>query len=1079
MSRTLGGGAILKYGVLGPLEVRDGERTIDLGSRKQRAVLALLLIHARRVVSVDALIDGLWGEAPPATAQGTLQAYISNLRKILEPERSRGEAPAVVVSQPPGYMIDVPEEDLDASLYESLAARGSALSGEGRFEKALKVLDDALALWRGPAYGDFTFEPFAREEIARLEELLMNVVENKVEAELALGRHRMLIGELRRWVEKEPLRERLRADLAIALYRDARQAEALATLREGREYLADELGIDPGPQLRDLEERMLNQDPALQWIAPPEQAMQVEDEQGLVGRRPELEVLSRAAQSARAGRGRILLIAGEPGIGKTALVEEFSEWDHGLKVRWGHCYEGEGAPPFWPWRQILEAVIESESPGAALDALGVRSADLVQLVPQLAPQEHETVREAAGDAEEARFRLYVAVASVLKAVAATHPLMIVLDDLHWSDSASLRLLDFVAKEIRRAHVLIVATYRDAEVEPDDPLGSVLASLARLPVVERVMLEGFDTDEVGSYIRSVIGSTPSGGLVEELHARTGGNPFFLSELLRLWQADGPEDERTQTIGGVPANIRDVILKRVGSLPPPTQRLLEQATVLGRLFDVEVLAALGETDEGETLDGMTPAVRSRLLIATDPLAGRYGFSHALVRDAIYEELMPGIRARLHLRAGEVLEELRGADPSQSADIAAHFSRATILGAADKAVNYGAMAADHAVSQLAYEDAEQQYRSALRSLERMRPGRERAVAELRLRQSLSNLLTLTRGYTSPEIAPTLERIRDLTDEVGDVRQRATALWASVTFYTALPDMNAALALSNALLQLAADSGDPSVEMLAHMARGRCGWQTGTLEEARHHLDLGVSLLDSIDQDFIVPMVAERDPETYCSNVLANVTWLQGDADEARAILEENLRRAKGHGHPLPHVTALGTCSLLGAYAGDASAVRPWIEELIEVSDRTGYPWYGLAGHALRGWAIASEDPAAGLAEMEDAVVALEASGSLFITGLVQPLFAERQLAADRPAEALRAVERGVALAEETGHRCYLAELYRIRGEALQATDPTDEEAIERALHKALEVARDQGAGAFESRIQQTLRNRAPEPSRVRSRP
>ena len=585
----------MQYSVLGPLEVRDGDRLVDLGSRKQRAVLALLLIHARRVLSVDALIDGLWGEAPPPTAQGTLQAYISNLRRILEPTRGRGQSPSVVVSQSPGYMIEVDPDDLDVSRFEALAARGRASLADGRFQEALEALDDALELWRGPAYGDFGFEPFAQEEIARLKELRLNAIEDKIEAELALGRHRMLIGELRRWVEKEPLRERLRGYLALTLYRDARQAEALAALREGREYLAEELGIDPGPQLRDLEDRLLRQDPTLQWMPSPAQATDATDQRGLVGRRPELEVLARAAQSARSGRGRVLLVAGDPGIGKTALIEEFSTWDHGLAVHWGSCYEGEGAPPFWPWRQILETVTAQASPAAVLEAAGVGASDLVQLVPQLASQAADVPQEAVGDPEEARFRLYVTVASVLSAIASGHPLLLVIDDIHWSDSASLRLLDFAAKQIRQACILIVATYRDVEVAPDHPLASALASIARLPNVERIMLDGLDLDEVNSYVHSVTGSAPSETLVEELHTRTGGNPFFLSELLHLWRdEDRSADDATEIAEGV----RKRMTAAEPALPtPPT-------------------ALIGRDRELRSVDHLLRGNRARLVTLTGP-------------------------------------------------------------------------------------------------------------------------------------------------------------------------------------------------------------------------------------------------------------------------------------------------------------------------------------------------------------------------------------------------------------------------------------------------------------------------------
>jgi DNA-binding SARP family transcriptional activator len=231
-------------------------------------VLAVLLLHANEVVSTDRLIDDLWGESPPESAANMLQGYVSHLRKMLEPGSHRGEH-EVLVSRPPGYVLQVQPDQVDAERFVRLTGEGRQLLKDGDAEAAADRLRAALALWRGGTLDDLAYEEFARADIDRLDELRLQTLEDLVDADLALGRHDRLVGELRELVERHPLRERLQAQLMAALYRCGRQAEALEVYRDARRALRDELGIEPGPVLRQLEQAILRQDPALGAPAPP------------------------------------------------------------------------------------------------------------------------------------------------------------------------------------------------------------------------------------------------------------------------------------------------------------------------------------------------------------------------------------------------------------------------------------------------------------------------------------------------------------------------------------------------------------------------------------------------------------------------------------------------------------------------------------------------------------------------------------------------------------------------------------------------------------------------------------------
>ncbi len=258
----------LDFRVLGPLQVASNGTVLPLGGTKQRAVLALLLLRANEVVSLDRLIDELWGESPPDSAANIVQGYVSHLRKTLEPGRERGKH-ELLVSRQPGYMLRIQRGQYDADRFVQLSAEGRRLLEEGDADSASERLRAALDLWRGPALADLAYESFARLEAERLEELRLVVLEDRIDADLVLGRNGVLVGELRELVAQYPLRERLRAQLMAALYRAGRQAEALEVYREGRVALRDELGIEPGPALRELERAILQHDPTLGAPAAP------------------------------------------------------------------------------------------------------------------------------------------------------------------------------------------------------------------------------------------------------------------------------------------------------------------------------------------------------------------------------------------------------------------------------------------------------------------------------------------------------------------------------------------------------------------------------------------------------------------------------------------------------------------------------------------------------------------------------------------------------------------------------------------------------------------------------------------
>jgi DNA-binding winged helix-turn-helix (wHTH) protein len=434
-----------------------------------------------------------------------------------------------------------------------------------------------------------------------------------------------------------------------------------------------------------------------------------------VGRARTLERLERALDAALAGRGGLVLLAGEPGIGKTRTAEEIARVarERGAEVAVGRCFEGEGAPAFWPWLQLLRELLAASDLERLRVALGADAAELAQLVPELRSRLPGLPPPAGLEGEQARFRLFDALTAFLRRRAQQGPLVLVLDDLHWADEASLLGLEFLAPELRSAALLVVATFRDVEVRRDHPLSKLLGALARVPACERIALRGLEPAEVAALVEAVAGLAPSAGLARTVHEMTEGNPFFVFELARLLGEAGAPAEDPGALA-LPQSVRDAIGRRLDALSPDCNELLRTASVLGRAFDVALLSRVADRTPDELLDPLGEALGAGALIEHEDRVGRHAFAHALVRQTLYEELRAPQRVRLHRRAAEALEALFAAsDEPPLSEIAHHFFEAAAGGSAEQAIEAARRAAARAHALLAYEESARLYEQALEAL------------------------------------------------------------------------------------------------------------------------------------------------------------------------------------------------------------------------------------------------------------------------------------------------------------------------------------------------------------------------------
>ena len=346
-----------RIGILGPVEL-VGEEPVPLGGVKERCLLAALAVHCGEAVSTGCLVDALWADDPPRTAAKTLQNYVLRVRRAL----ARAGGP-VIVTLPDGYCLRAAPGVVDAMLAESLIGEGRRKMAGGDPAGAARLLRRALGLWRGPALGEFADRPFAAAEALRLEELREAALEDLFDAELALGRHHEVVGDLEALVAGGALRERRWGQLMVALYRDGRQAEALDAFGRLRQVLSQDLGVDPGAELRRLHQAILQQSPELAWH--PRQRPREAAVRGYFGRAREMSRLLARFDDAAAGRGGVVLLAGEPGIGKSHALRQLAGAARAgpAVVLAGRCVEGAWVPPFRPFAEAIAGYGELVSPG--------------------------------------------------------------------------------------------------------------------------------------------------------------------------------------------------------------------------------------------------------------------------------------------------------------------------------------------------------------------------------------------------------------------------------------------------------------------------------------------------------------------------------------------------------------------------------------------------------------------------------------------------------------------------------------------------------------------------------------------
>ncbi len=692
-----------------------------------------------------------------------------------------------------------------------------------------------------------------------------------------------------------------------------------------------------------------------------------------VGRRPELQLLQDALGAALAGRGRVVMIGGEAGIGKTRLAQEVatSAVRRGMLALWGRCLEEPGAPPFLPWTRTMQSCLQACRDERLPALLGREAAAAVEIAPSLAERlPPGTAVPALEEVDQARFRLFAAVAHFWRQVATLRPLLVVLDNLHCADASSLRLLAFLAQDIGEQRLLLLGTYREAGLGRQHPLSATLAELMTTRQFSRLSLPGISLEETERLVAAASAVPPAPAVVAAIHRRTEGNPLFLVETLRfMGQAPGADDPRVAAslLEAVPSGIRAVIGQRLNRLTPSCCALLEVAACIGRGFDLPLLAELvdggseagservllGALDEAlaqrviEVTSGLSPvagiasgpsAAVGRL--AAPPAQPQYQFSHALIREVLYDEVPAARRVALHARIAASLQARHGADlDSVLSPLAYHAAAALPVGSAAFALDIAQRAAARATLLMAFEEGLRCYRLALQLQERWLPTERARRCALLLALGAAQMHAADNDASALSFLEAVELARGLGDSL--LFAQAALGFENNGWRISRPGEHAVALLEEALL--AADRFDVAlqVDLLAALCRANIfsGRQPQAHAAQRRAVALAreLALPQPLFKALAAIVPARHEPGQLDQRLLAarealevaqragHMEWVdaltgwhfgdlveKGELNDARALAQMHVRVADAIRQPFMQTMGLSSLALLAAYEG-----------------------------------------------------------------------------------------------------------------------------------------------------------------------
>jgi DNA-binding winged helix-turn-helix (wHTH) protein/predicted ATPase len=876
------------------------------------------------------------------------------------------------------------------------------------------------------------------------------------------------------YLAQHPARLVLRAELVQAVWPDTHVGEGL--LRGYVRELRNVLGDDPAaPRFIETVARR-----GYRFVAPVESrddraaggarpGMAITTPTNLVGRGAELRELADLFAEAEAGRRRIVFVTGEAGIGKSTLVDTFvsAVESRGVWTARGQCVEHFGACE--AYLPVLEALgrLGRQTHGGEVVRILARHAPtwLVEMPALIADDELEAVQRRVQGAT--RERMLRELADAVEVLTSARPLVLVLEDLQWSDPSTLDLLSSLARRRERARLLVVGTYRPAEVSGGaHPLAGMKQELQVHDLCAELALRALDAEEVAEVLAARLPrELLAPHLGRSIHEATEGNPLFVVNLADYWTDHGAP---AAGVTSVPDTLRQMIERQLDRLPPETRRMLEAASAIGAAFSSAAVAAALEEPE-EPVDARCDELAGRELFlrprgvdaaATGAVAGRYEFLHALYRQVLYEDLPATRRVRLHRRIGDWLEGVYGAlAPEHAAELAVHFEQGHEPA---RALHHLDLAAKNAMRRHACHEATALLGRALERLAGLPQAADSAQRELSLRMALGTALLMTCGYAASEVQHAYARAYDLCRNTEPGAEQAFAVAGLFRFYFVRADFKRARELSEQVLRLA-ESTDPALLAVAHSLVGLPLLSLADFTTAREHFERGIALYD-FDRHRSLAFEHGDDPGLTALAFLAIALWLSGYPDQALQRVREAQALAERLEAPYCRAFAQSFSAWIHVRRGDAAAAMACCDALMPLAAEQGFGFLLAEGAIFRGWALADQGRAEeGIEQIRSGLAAQRAGGAEMGRPSHLALLAEAYGRAKRHEEGLGAVDEALAIVASTGECAHEAELHRLKGELLGRTDRESE--AQACLRHAIDVAQRQGARSLELRAALSL--------------
>jgi predicted ATPase/class 3 adenylate cyclase len=798
----------------------------------------------------------------------------------------------------------------------------------------------------------------------------------------------------------------------------------------------------------------------------------------LVGREQEVDLLLERWAQVKEGRGQVVLLRGEAGIGKSRLVQA-------LKARLAdepHArLEGRGSPyyqqsPLYPVIAHLHRLLQwrpDDGPREKLQQLeatlaryGLLQPDVVPLLATLlalpVPKRYPPLSQTP---QRQRQKTLEALLGWLLEEAKQQPVLYILEDLHWIDPSTLELLGLVIDQGSTARILTLLTCRPEFSPPWDFRAHMTSlTLSRLshPQVE-VMID-----------RLMGGKALPPEVCQQMVAKTDGVPLFVEELTKMVLESGllrRREDHYELTGplpplAIPDTLHDSLRARLDQLPA-AKAVVQLGATLGRSFSYALLRAVSRMDEVRLQHALAALMHAEILYQRGvPPQATYRFKHALIQDAAYQSLLKSTRQQYHQRSAQVLEEqFPETAEIQPELLAYHYTEA---GLAKQAIVYWHRAGQRALERSANLEAISHLTKGLEVLKTLPDTPERTRQELDLQTALGPALIATKGYAAPEVEQAYARAHELCRHVGQAPQLVPVLFGLRLFYQQRAEFRPAHELEEQLFHLAQSIHDPALLLMSHQAVGTSAYWRGELAQARAHLEQGIALYDP-PQHRALTFGAIQHPGVACLAFVARVLWTMGFPDQALQRSDSALTLARELSHPFSLVYTLGCAAVLHQLRREGHAAQECAEATIALAHEQGFTLWLAMGTILRGWALAVQgQPAEGMVQLRQGLAAYRATGTAVAQSYWLALLAEASREGGQAEEGLHVLAEALAAVRHSGERCYEAELYRLRGELLLAR-PTEHHAeAEACFHQALAIARRQQAKSLELRAVMSLSRR-----------